>query len=94
MNGEHQLVGGVVIVAVILAALIGVFLIYEQPYGRAFQGLEQTECLCRMNGFSQAVLYSDSGFVLMPDGNVRNIGIANPSLDKCSQVCAMIGGHK
>lgn len=93
MKAEEHLVGAVVVIAVLLAAILGVFLVFQQPYGRAFQGLDQTECSCRLDGYQFSAIYDD-GFVLMPGGDIKSVEKVEESADTCDQVCAMVGGYK
>ena len=95
MKGEeHHVIGAVVIVSILLAATLGAMLIFEQPVGKAFQmpGLDELqECSCKKAGSQFSVLYSDSGYVLLPDGQYRNVGIFDE--DVCPNVCASIGAY-
>lgn len=92
---KEGVIGGVVIAAVVLAGLVSLLIIFNQPYGKAFQmqSLEEvTECTCRMNGVYQNVLFSQE-YVLTQDGRVSFVGGLDANLPACPQVCAKIGAH-
>jgi len=92
---KEGVIGGVVITAVILAGLVSLLIIFNEPYGKAFQmhSLDDvTECTCQRNGLYQNVLFSQE-YVLTQDGQVSYVGALDPEFPACPQICAKVGGH-